>query len=48
VVRDELRRVDGRWKVRRHHVHIDPGLRDLLVAGGMLPAEAPDRADDRA
>jgi hypothetical protein len=48
VVRDEFRRVDGRWKVRRHHVHIDPGLRDLLVAGGMLPAEAPDRADDRA
>jgi hypothetical protein len=48
VVRDEFRRVDGRWKVHRHHVRIDPGLRDLLVAGGMLPAEAPERADERA
>jgi hypothetical protein len=48
VVRDEFRRIDGRWKVHRHHVRIDPGLRDLLVAGGMLPAEAPDVAASRA
>jgi len=40
VIRDELRKEDGRWKVHRHRVRIDPGLRDALVAAGMLPRDA--------
>jgi hypothetical protein len=37
VVRDELRREGGRWKVYRHRVRIDPSLRNALVAHGVLP-----------
>ena len=32
-ITDELRKVDGRWKVQRHHVAIDPAMRNAMQSG---------------
>lgn len=34
VIRDELRKIDGRWLVARHHVVIDPSVRAAMEGSG--------------
>jgi len=33
-ITDELRKIDGAWKVTRHHVAIDPSMRNASSNGG--------------
>lgn len=37
-ITDELRKIDGEWKIARHHVAIDPAMRNAIAGG----AEAAD------
>jgi ketosteroid isomerase-like protein len=32
-VTDELRKIDGTWKIARHHIAIDPAMRNAMAGG---------------